>query len=113
VLLTYTSSKITDAARRQLEQIAGVKRQIAESQTRRQQAEARINEIGRDQERIRQNIDSLNRVSGQQQQVQTYARQLAAQESEIASLRDQSAAEQKRIATLQAEVNRLIENLTF
>ena len=47
-------------------------------------------DLTRDQERLRQNIESLNRVSGQQEQVQQYARQLAAQESQLAALRDQT-----------------------
>ena len=113
VLLSYVSNKMSDAARKQLEQIAARKREIADARTRQRQAETRLTEIARDQERIRQNIDSLNRVSGQTQQVQTYARQLAAQEAELASLRDQAAAEQKKAAALQTELDRLIETVDF
>jgi hypothetical protein len=113
VLLTYTSNKISDAARKQLERIAAAKREIAATRTQYQNLQTRITEITRDQERLRQNIDSLNRVSGQQQQVQTYARQLAAQESELATLRDQSAAAQKKTTELQAGLDNLIETVEF
>ena len=113
-LLTYVRNKtLTDAARKQLEQIAARKREAAETGRQVNELEGRVAEIAKDQERIRQNIDSLNRVSGQQQQVQTYARQLASQESELAALRDQVAAGKKRQAALQAEVNRLIETAEF
>ena len=68
----------------------------------------------RDQERMRQNIESLNRVSGQQQQVQNYARQLAAQEAELAGLRDQAAVPQrKRKAALESELAKRIASVEF
>jgi hypothetical protein len=114
ILLTYVSNRaLGEAARKQLEQIAARKRELAGVRNSRQQADNRIAEIARDQDRIRQNIDSLNRVSGQGQQVQTYARQLAAQEAELATLRDQSAAELKKLNALQAELDRLIESVEF
>src|SRR5262249_17947336 len=92
VLVTYIRNKnLTDARRKQLEQIAAQKRQIADTDGEIRRTEAGVNELVRDQERMRSNIASLNKVSGEQQQVQTYARQLAAQEAQIASLRDRSA----------------------
>jgi hypothetical protein len=102
-----------DAARRQLERIAEQKQKVAEADRQIREAEARITEIGREQQRIRQNIDSLNRVSGQQQQVQTYARQLAEQEGELAGLRDGADAGRKRKAALEAELAKLIEAVEF
>ena len=66
----------------------------------------------RDQERMRSNIGSLNQVSGQQQQVQTYARQLAAQESQMASLRDHSAEMKKKKAAAETALNELIARPT-
>ncbi|HLK69280.1 MAG TPA: hypothetical protein VKU19_37870 [Bryobacteraceae bacterium] len=52
-------------------------------------------------------------MSGQQQQVQNYARQLDAHEQQIAQLRDRQADLQKKKAALQSELDRLIEALTF
>ena len=50
---------------------------------------------------------------GQQQQVQTYARQLDAQEQQLATLRDKQAEFQKRRSVLQADLDKLVEALTF
>ena len=62
---------------------------------------------------MRQNINSLNQVSGQQQQVQTYARQLADQESRLAGLRDSSAAAQRNRAALESALGAAIEKMEF
>ena len=59
------------------------------------------------------NIQSLNNVSGQQQQVQTYARQLDQHEQQLAALRDRQSELQKQKAALQTELDRLIEALSF
>ena len=66
-----------------------------------------------DEDRIRRNIQSLNAVSGQQQQVQTYARQFDQHEQQLAALRDRQSELQKQKAALQAELDRLIEALSF
>jgi hypothetical protein len=114
VIVTYVQNKaLPEAARRQLQQILDQKRQIAaaEGQIQRQQAE--VDEVVRDQDRIRQNLNSLNRVSGQQEQVQKYANQLAAQESQLATMRDRVSDSRKQKTTLEAGLNGMIEKLSF
>jgi ATP-dependent protease ClpP protease subunit len=69
--------------------------------------------LSSDEERIRQNIQSLNAVSGQQQQVQNYARQIDAHEQQLADLRDAQAEQQKRKAALDADLAKLVDALTF
>ena len=114
VLFTYVSNKsLSDAARKQLEQIAGQKRQIAAATNEMQRLDSQINDVVRDQDRLRQNIGSLNQVSGQQQQVQAYARQLANQESQLASLRDHRAELEKKRAALESEMRNAIESMVF
>jgi hypothetical protein len=114
VLISYARNKnISEAARKQIGQIAAQKRQIAEMDGDVRRTEASINELVRDQERMRQNIASLNQVSGQQQQVQTYARQLAAQESQLASLRDHAAENRKKKAAAESALNALVEAVSF
>jgi uncharacterized lipoprotein YehR (DUF1307 family) len=114
VLLTYVRNKsLSDAARKQLEQIATQKREIAGMQGEIQRTDAGINELVQDQERIRRNISSLNQVSGQQQQVQTYAKQLAMQESQLATLRDRSAELKRKKAAAESALNALIESVSF
>jgi chromosome segregation ATPase len=114
VLLTYVQNKLlSDAGRRQLQQIASAKRQIADFDNQIGQLESNVNTIVSDQNRVRQNIQSLNQVSGQQDQVQKYARQLATQESDLARLRDQLSDLKKQKAAQEASLSALIEALDF
>ncbi|MBI3680643.1 MAG: DUF4139 domain-containing protein [Acidobacteria bacterium] len=110
----YIQNKALSAeGRKQLESIAVEKRQIAETDRSARQQETEINELVRDQERIRQNLTSLNRVSGQQEQVQKYARELAEQESRLASMRDRISQLRKQKAAQEQALNSLIEKIAF
>ncbi len=114
VLLTYVQNKaLTDAGRRQLQQILDAKRQIADFDNQIRQLDGDINNMVRDQDRVRQNIQSLNQVSGQQDQVQKYARQLATQEGQLATMRDRQSDLRKQKAAREANLNMLIEQLNF
>ena len=114
MLFTYVRNKaFSDAARKQLEQIANLKQQITAAGREIQNLESQINEVIRDQDRLRQNIGSLNQVSGQQQQVQAYAQRLANQESQLTSLRDRRAELDKKRAGLESQVSGAIENMVF
>jgi len=105
--------ELSDAARRQLQQIAGQKRQVAENAAALADAEAQVNSLTGDETRIRQNINSLNSVSGQQQQVQNYARQLDDHERQLAALRDKQAELRKQKTALEAALAAAIDALTF
>jgi hypothetical protein len=114
VLFTYVRNKtFNGTARQQLDQIANLKQQITAAAREIQSLESQINDVIRDQDRVRQNIGSLNQVSGQQQQVQAYAQRLASQEAQLASLRDRRAELDKKRAALETEVSGSIESMTF
>jgi hypothetical protein len=114
IILSYVGNRtLGDAGRRQLQGLADQKRQIAENDRALQEAEGQTRDLTADEERIRQNIGSLNNVSGQQQQVQNYARQLDAHEQQLAALRDRQAELQKKKSALESELNKLIEALAF
>jgi len=114
VLFTYVRNKtFSEAARKQLEQIANLKQQIASAGREMQSLEGQITEVTNDQERVRLNIGSLNQVSGQQQQVQAYAQRLAGQESQLASLRDRRAELDKKRTALQAELSNTMDSMAF
>jgi phosphopantetheine adenylyltransferase len=114
VLLEYVRNRsLSDAGRRQLQRIADQKSQIAETDRSLADIAGQISNLTSDEERIRRNIESLNNVSGQQQQVQNYARQLDAHEQQLAAMRDSQAETEKKKAALQAELSKLIEALTF
>jgi phosphopantetheine adenylyltransferase len=114
VLLSYVHNvALSDAGKRQLQAIADKKSEIAENDRALQDAASQVASLTSDEDRIRRNIESLNNVSGQQQQVQNYARQLDAHEQQLATLRDREADLQKKQATLSAELDKLIEGLAF
>jgi len=114
IILSYVSNRtLSDAGRKELQRIADQKRQLADNNGALQEAEGQTRDLTADEERIRQNIGSLNNVSGQQQQVQNYARQLDAHEQQLAALRDRQAELQKKKSALETELNKLIEALAF
>src|SRR3984957_5190361 len=114
VLLSYIQNKaLSQAARSQLQQILDAKRQIADLDTQVRELDSDLSAIVSDQTRIRQNIQSLNQVSGQQDQVQKYARQLATQESALATARDKQSDLKKQKAAEESKLNALIEKLEF
>ena len=114
VLAVYVQNKsLNEAARRQLDQIAQKKREVAASDAAIRQADADVTSLTQDQTRLRSNIESLNRVSGQQDQVQAYARQLAAAETKLAALRDTQSDLRKKKTALEGELNSLTERISF
>ena len=100
-------------ARKQLESILNKKREIAQVASDTQRADGERAELEKDQERIRQNLGALNRVAGQQDQVNKYAKQLSDMEGQLAGLRDRTSDLRKRKSTLEAELNTMIERVEF
>ncbi len=114
VIAAYLQNKaLSETGRRQLEQIAQKKRDIAANDAQIRQAQADLNNLTQDEERQRRNIESLRSVAGQQDLVQQYARQLAAAEAKLAGLRDQESGLQRQKTALAAELNSLIEKAEF
>ncbi len=114
VLLAYVQNKaLSEAARSQLQQVLDAKRQIADLDSQIHQLDSDIKDMLSDQDRVRKNIQSLNQVSGQQDQVQKYARQLATQEAALASSRDKLSDLKKQQAADESRLNTLIEKLDF
>ena len=113
-LLVYVRNRdLNAAARNQLQRIADQKAQIAETQNALEDAEKQIRDLTSDEDRIRRNIESLNSVTGQQQQVQNYARQLDSHEQQLAGLRDRQADLQKKKSALEADLSKMIDGLSF
>jgi len=109
-LATFVENKELGAkARAQLERIVTQKREIAAVDRQIADAQTQLGELVQDQERLRQNIESLNRVSGQQALVQKYAAQLGELESRLAALRDRLSELRKRKSALETELQNLIE----
>jgi hypothetical protein len=114
VLATFIRNKaLSDTARRQLDQIAQKKSEVAANEAALRQTETDLTSLTQDETRLRSNIESLNRVSGQQDQVQQYARQLAAAETKLAALRDTQSDLRRKGAALQSELTALMEKIEF
>ena len=113
-LVVWMKNKtVSDAARRQLQQISDLKTQMVANDAEKRRIETEVQNVTRDEERNRQNIASLGAVSGQQQIVQDYARKLTEQETQIAKLRDRQGALETQRGVLQERVNGWIEKLEF
>ena len=104
---------LTDAARRQLQQVADLKTAIVKAEVDRKALDNEIRNIDTDQQRNRQNIASLSSVAGQQQQVQDYARKLAEQEGQIAALRVRQNQLDQQKAKFQSDLDALVARLDF
>jgi len=113
-LLEYVRNRdLNEAARQQLGRIVTKKQQIAENNDAIDDVQGQIRDLNTDEDRLRRNIESLNQVSGQQQQVQDYARQLGALEQKLTALRDRQAELQKQKTSLQRELDGMIASLSF
>jgi ABC-type enterochelin transport system substrate-binding protein len=113
-LLVYVRNKnLSDAGRRQLQQVADLKTRIADADRERSSIDSEIQNTTRDEDRTRQNIASLSQVGGQQQTVQDYARRLGEQEAQIAKLRDRQTAADAQRKSLQIQLNDVIAKLEF
>ncbi len=113
-LLVYIHNQnISDAARKQLQQIADLKTQIVATDAERNRLNSDVDSTTRDEQRNRDNIASLSSVSGQQQLVQEYARKLADQEVSIAKARDRQKELDQQKTQLQSQLNGLIDKLEF
>jgi hypothetical protein len=114
VLLSYVQNKaLSETGRQRLEQVASKKQAIADKDQELKRVQEESNELVADQGRLRQNIDSLNRVSGQQERVQQYARDLAGTEAKLAATRDQRRELEQKKTQLNRELNTLIETAEF
>lgn len=100
-------------ARTQLKNVLDIKRQIVSTGAMLTEIRNQLAELKADQERLRQNIDSLNRVKGQEEQVRRYSGELADNETQIAKLGDQV----RTLTAQQSESNRrlrdAIDKLSF
>jgi hypothetical protein len=113
-LMTILQNKELGAkGRDELHAVVDLKRQLAEANQSLNATKSRINDYNEDQSRLRQDIDTLNRVKGEEEQVRKYSSQLAANEAQLATLRDQSREVAAHKSGLETELRTAIEQLNF
>jgi hypothetical protein len=98
------NKELSSQARSQLQTIHDRKRSIAETDREIASTQRQIDELFKDQSRIRDNISSLRNVAGQQDLVQKYAKQLSDQESALAGLRDKASELYRQKTALESEL---------
>lgn len=114
VLVSFIQNKALSAsARKQLEAIAAQKRELSTIEAQIKSLTAEMAEITRDQDRIRQNLNSLRQVAGQEQRVQGYAVELSKGDARMAEARNQQSQLEKRRSEVNARIQSLIEGLDF
>ncbi len=113
LLAIVENKQLSDTGRRQLQSIVDLKSKLVELQANLTTLNTRNSELSEEQTRLRQNIDSLNRVKGQEDQVRQYSSQLGANEVELAKLRDQRNAEMQRKKSLDSDLRDAIAKLQF
>lgn len=99
--------------RRQLEGILDLKRKIADNDTQMRDVTSEVNELVKDQERIKDSMSRLAAISGQEEQTQRYAKQIAQMETQIAGMRDRIAQFRRNAVTLTNQLNALLEKMAF
>lgn len=113
IVIWARNKALSDSARRQLEQISGLKTQLVQLNAEMKTNDASVASLSNDEDRARRNIQSLNSVSGQQQQVQTYARQLSDLEAQITTLHNRHAELEKQQTSLQEQLDAAIQKVSF
>lgn len=113
IRLWLSTNRLSNEARQTLSALSNLRRQIAASNNLMRQANEQITELAKDQDRVRQNLNTLRNVSGQQERVQRYATELSEIDSKIVALRDQIAAETKKRDGLNDELVRRVAEANF
>lgn len=114
LMADYVRNKVLSAAaEKQLQQMFALKEQIAEVQGEVQASQQDINELFKDQQRLRDNIANLRGVPGQQDQVNAYATKLTGQEKQLEAKNAALAASRAKQRQLQQQLDRLMNALTI
>ncbi len=113
LLTVLENRELNEQGRKQLQALIDLKTRLAEAQNSLELSKSRMSDLGEDQARLRQDIDSLNRVKGQEDQVRQYSAQLANNEVQIAKLRTERIGLEARKASLEADVKHAVDALNF
>ena len=108
----FLSGPITDPVLRQkFEELGKLKRELAVLTREIKRREGAINEIHRDQDRVRKSLMTVRQIPGQQAQLQRYLRKLADQENRIEVLQNEMEERRRRRAALQTQVDAALHSL--
>jgi hypothetical protein len=113
-LLVYVDNKtLSGNGLRQLQKLIALKKQLTDLDASLSGAKNQMQQLSEDENRLRDNLNSLNRVSGQQDRVSKYAQQLADEDTKIVQLRDQISDLQQRRNATNTQMQQAAEQLDF
>jgi chromosome segregation ATPase len=113
-LLVYVDNKtLSGNGLRQLQKLIALKKQLTDLDASLSSAKSQMQQLSEDENRLRDNLNSLNRVSGQQDRVSKYAQQLADEDTKIVQLRDQISDLQQRRNATNTQMQQAAEQLDF
>lgn len=104
---------LSEAGRTQLQHVIELKRRLTAAQGALDANKVSADELAADQNRLRQNIDSLNKVSGEEDKVRQYSTRLNDNEIKLAAARDQRDELKRNVADLTREVADAVAKLRF
>ena len=113
ITVVLQNKSLSEAGKRALNGIVAAKTKIAALDRQITATNAHIDSLNNDAKRVRDNIGTLNGVSGQQTQVQTYANRLASIETEITAASDSRKTLQTQKADAQTALDSSIATLEF
>ncbi len=96
-----------------LRKVIAQKRVVSDLEDQKAALDAEAENIGDDQERLRENMKALKGSSEEKALVQRYTKQLDEQENRIESLRKQTAAQEQKVSDAQAVLDKMIAALAF
>jgi uncharacterized coiled-coil protein SlyX len=112
LIAMYVRSKaIGPEAQQKLQAVVALKDRLAETQKKISARQEEINDLTRDQDRLRQNISNLRGLPGQTDQVNRYAAKLTDQEKTMEGLQAALASERSNLRQTQQELDRMIADL--
>ena len=113
IAIYLQNKSLNDSGRRALNGILSAKAKIADLDRQIATASSHMEALNNDAKRVRDNIGTLNGVSGQQTQVQTYAARLAAIESELNTAGESRRNLQAQRAQAQTALDQSMAGLEF
>ena len=113
ITLYLQNKNLSEAGRRALNGIMAQKAKIADLDRQISATTARVDSLNTDAKRVRENLATLNGVSGQQTQVQTYAARLASIETELGTTADLKNRLQTQRSDAQTSLDTSITALEF
>lgn len=112
LLATFVRNKaLTPEAQKKLEDLIALKDRLAEATQKVNSTQVEVNELRGDQDRLRQNINNLRGIPGQEAQVTRYAAKLAEQEKTVEALQSTLSAARASVRQIQVSVDQAMKTL--